>query len=92
MTASTRLLSDAAATGDRLTILQVLRDRLAADLDATHDPREVAALALRLTDVLTQLDQMPTTQQASAADEIAERRATRRRSRTPNKARAKGAG
>ncbi len=84
----TALLVDVVATGDRLAILQALRDRLAADLDATRDPREVAALALRFTDVLAQIDQMPTTQQVSAADEIAERRAARRRTPTSRKTRA----
>jgi hypothetical protein len=40
----TPLLADVVRTGDRLAALQALRDRLAGDLDATHDPREVAAL------------------------------------------------
>ena len=84
------------STEDCVETVQVARaDRgtradffLAGDLDETHDPREVAALALRLTDVLAQIDQQPTTQQVSVADEIANRRAARRRTRTPNKARA----
>jgi hypothetical protein len=84
----TQLLADVARTGDRLATLTTLRDRLAADLDGTRDAREVAALALRLTDVLAQIDQQPATKQVSRADEIAERRAARRRTRTPNKTRA----
>jgi len=87
-----QLLADAVATGDRLAALRVLRDRLASDLDVTHDAREVAALALRLTDVLAQIDQIPTSEQASAADEIAKRRAARRRARTPNKTRSTRSG
>ncbi|HTX96497.1 MAG TPA: hypothetical protein VME67_17505 [Mycobacterium sp.] len=73
-----QLLADVARTGDRLATLQVLRDRLAADLDATHDPREVAALALRLSETLKDLDQIPSPQQVSTADEISQRRARRR--------------
>ena len=82
------LLGDVARTGDRLATLQVLRDRLACDLDVARDPREVAALALRFTDVLQQIDAMPTTEKVSAADEIAERRAARRRAHPARKTRA----
>jgi hypothetical protein len=83
------MIAGVAQGGDRLATLTALRDRLAQDIDETHDPREVAALVLRLTDVLQQIDAMPTSQQMSAADEIAERRATRRRASSAHKARAK---
>ncbi len=80
-----------AHSGDRLATLQLLRDRLAADLDATFDAREVAALALRLTDVLDKIDAMPVSREVSPADEIAERRAARRGARAKGSARAAGA-
>lgn len=51
-------LTAAAATGDRLTALRALRDRLAADLDDTDSKRDVAALAQRLMDVLAQIDEL----------------------------------
>jgi len=86
----TPLLGEVAGTGDRLATLQVLRDRLAADLDKADDPRDVAALALRLTDVLQQIESMPNTQQASAADEIAARRAARQKRAPRRGARASG--
>lgn len=71
-------LVDVVAAGDRLASLMALRDRLAADLDEATTARDVAPLVLRLTDVLEQIDSMPTSRQVSAADEIAARRAKRR--------------
>ncbi len=71
-------LVEAASSGDRLATLEALRDRLARDLDRAYEARDVAPLALRLTDVLAQIDAMPTSRQECAADEIAERRAARR--------------
>lgn len=85
-------ITEVAATGDRLAILQVLRNRLAADLDEAVEPRDVAALALRLTDVLEQIESMPTSRQVSAADEIAERRAARRGASAAGSARAPRSG
>lgn len=41
-------LADAAASGERLTALRVLRDRLARDLDACASARDVASLSQRL--------------------------------------------
>ncbi len=85
-------LAVVAATGDRLATLEALRDRLAAKLDAYQEPRDtprdMAVLALRLTDVLAQIDGRPTSRQVSRADEIAERRAARRAGDTTNKTRA----
>ena len=75
-------------TGSRLDTLTAIRDRLANDLDNASEPRDVAALALRLTDVLQQIDDMPQLKgQVSPADEIAQRRTTQRRARTKNSAR-----
>lgn len=69
---------DVVAAGDRLASLVALRDRLAADLDEATAARDVAPLVLRLTDVLEQIEAMPTSRQTSAADEIAARRSKRR--------------
>jgi hypothetical protein len=71
-------LVEAAGSGSRLEALCVLRDRLARDLDAAVLPRDVAVLALRLTDVLEQIDSLPASRGVSAADEIAQRRERRR--------------
>ena len=49
-------LASAAASGDRLTALQALRDRLATEIDVTVSARDVAALSARLVDVLAQID------------------------------------
>lgn len=73
-------IADVAAGDDRLNTLVALRDRLAADLDEAIQPRDVAVLALRLTDVLEQIDGMPQSRKVSAADEIAARRARRKSS------------
>ena len=81
-------ISDVAAGGDRFQTLVALRDRLARDLDTAEEPRDVAQLVLRLTDVLQQIDEMPTSHEVSAADEIANRRLARRTGRAENKTRA----
>jgi uncharacterized protein YigA (DUF484 family) len=85
-------LVDVAKANDRLSTLHELRDRLAAVLDAADEPRDVAALALRLTDVLAQIDAMPTSKQVSAADEISQRRAARRGGGAKDSARAPRSG
>lgn len=82
----------AAITNNRLATLHAIRDKLAFAVDNCSEDRDIAALTLRLTDVLSQIDAMPTSEQVSPADEIAKRRAARRRARAPRKARAKGAG
>lgn len=51
-------LSEAAATGDRITALRALRERLAADLDECTSMRDVASLSQRLMDVLAQIDEL----------------------------------
>ncbi len=83
-------LANIARQGDRVAILKALRDRLADDLDNAEEPRDVAALALRLSDVLAQIDAMPTSEKVSRADEIADRRAARRRAGAKGSARAAG--
>jgi hypothetical protein len=81
------VLADVAAAGDRLATLQVLRDRLAAEIDDCDSKRDLAALSLRFTDVLEQIDNMPQSQEVSSADEIAQRRAARRGAKPAGKAR-----
>lgn len=73
-------LADTAADGDRLATLQALRDRLASDLDECHSARDVASLAQRLMDVLTQIDgltQPTSSKEATGLDEFTQRLAER---------------
>ncbi|MEV4670983.1 hypothetical protein AB0K34_04950 [Actinomadura sp. NPDC049382] len=71
-------LSEAAATGSRLTALRALRDRLAAEIDAGPMPRDLAALSRQLTDVLAQIEALaPPEQKGTPLDELANRRAGR---------------
>ncbi|MBX7433481.1 hypothetical protein JDV09_15375 [Mycobacterium sp. Y57] len=72
--------------------LRALRDRLADELDECSSSRDVAALSARLADVLEQIEKIPTTEQVSKADEIAERRAARRGAGSANPARAPRSG
>jgi hypothetical protein len=74
-------------TGDRLASLEALRDLLAVQIEQCDTFRDLAALTLRLTDVLEQIDTMPAHREASAADEIADRRNARRRARSTNQTR-----
>lgn len=85
-------ISEAAESGKRVVVLEALRARLAAEIDACETPKELPALVLRLTDVLEQLDSMPTSEQVSAADEIAERRAARRAGRAKDSSRSTRSG
>lgn len=86
MTGANKVLVPA-ETGDRLGTLEMLRNRLAAEVDDCDNPRELPALVLRLTDVLAQIDAIPQTQKVSRADEIAQRRAARRGAGTSDTAR-----
>lgn len=70
-------LADAVKEG-QLQGLTELRDILAAEIDDCDSDRDLAALALRLTDVLERIEAMPQSREVSAADEIAQRRAQRR--------------
>lgn len=82
------MISEAAASGNRLATLESLRNRLAEEIDQCDNPRDLPPLVLRLTDVMQQIEAMPNNRQVSRADEIAERRAARRGIRSPNKERA----
>ena len=64
--------------GDRRAALEALRDRLAQEIDDTSYTRDLAALALRFTDVLAQIDDLPPASGGGAADQISARRRARR--------------
>lgn len=66
------LIADA-MNGSRLEALRALRDRLAAEIDATRSARDVAALSRQLTDVLAQIDSLtdPTEETDDLANLIA---------------------
>jgi hypothetical protein len=71
-------LASVAQRGDYAATLRALRNRLAREIDACEQPRDVAPLAARMTDVLAQLEgiKAPTT---SKRDELAKKRAARQR-------------
>lgn len=74
-------LAEAVRSGDRLRSLHALRDRLAEQIDSTRGGREVAALSLRLMDVLAQvaeLEKAPARPKGTPRDEVARRRAERK--------------
>jgi hypothetical protein len=85
-------LLDVVADGDRLLALRELRDRVAAELDASKSARDVAALSQRLMDVLAQIEQIEQARSAprsNARDEVARKRAERA-SKAPRPRRAAG--
>jgi len=67
-------VSEAAASGDRPTILRSMRDLLAARLD-DPDARDVPAVARELRAVLAELAEGPA-EEADFIDELRARRAT----------------
>lgn len=62
--------------GDQLAALRALRDRLAAEIDASLDGRVTASLSRQLTDVLERIDELapPKPKAVTVRDEIAARR------------------
>jgi len=54
------VLSDIAASGNRLQTLQALRDHLAFTSDNCRSSRDIAALSRQLTAVLAAIDALPT--------------------------------
>lgn len=74
----TEQVAHIAAGGDRLATLEAIRDRLAQDIDDCTDERALPNLVLRLTDVLSQIDSLPSRVPTAPADLIAARRAARR--------------
>jgi hypothetical protein len=76
-----RNLAEVAATGDRAAILLALRNRLAAEIDAVTEPRDLPPLALRLQSVLNELAEL-TTEGDSRVDDLRKRREARRANAT----------
>jgi hypothetical protein len=71
-------LVNAAKAGDVRKTLLALRDRLAEEIEGAG-ARDLAPLSRQLTAVLAEIDALPNTEKSSAADEIAQRRADRRK-------------
>lgn len=63
---------------DRIFRLRATRDRLNAALDQCESARDLAALSREYRLTLAELDELtPTSEEASAVDEISERRTAR---------------
>jgi len=61
-------------SGDRLRALLALRKELARAIDTTADAKDLAALALRLTRVLEQIDDLGGATPSEENDDLARRR------------------
>lgn len=73
------MLTETAASGDRLATLRDLRDLLARQIEDCDSLRDLAALASRLQAVLAEIAQLePKKAEGDGIDEIAKRRAARR--------------
>lgn len=73
------LLSEVAPTGNRLTTLETLRDKLADTIDKCDSLRDLAALTNRFQSVLAEIDELrPPEKKGDVVDQIAERRNARR--------------
>jgi hypothetical protein len=72
-------LAEIAARGDRRATLEVLRDRLAADIDRAREPADVATLTRQLGIVLKDIEALSANDtKGDSVDEIAARREERR--------------
>jgi hypothetical protein len=71
-------LSTVVAEGDRRKSLEAVRDRLAAELE-TAEGRDVASVAKELRETIRELDNLPLGEGVSGVDQLANRRASRRR-------------
>jgi hypothetical protein len=67
-------LEETAKSGDSRRLLEELRDRLAADIDACQSARDVASLSARLADVARRLDTLPAEIAESPLVELQRRR------------------
>jgi len=76
-------VADAAASGDRVTILRAMRDVLAARLD-DPDARDASAVARELRAVLSELAEGPA-EEADFVDELRARRAKAASGKRPGK-------
>lgn len=71
------MIGEVAASGDRLATLEALRDRLAREIDAGPEPRDLASLSRRLEAVLEQIDGLKDGSEDDAVDELRRKRAER---------------
>lgn len=71
-------LSQVVSAGDRRKALEAIRDRLAAELEVAGG-REVASVAKELRETIRELDSMPLPEGDSGVDQLAKKRAARRR-------------
>lgn len=87
------MLTDSAASGDRLQTLRDLRDLLAEQIMACESLRDLASLSGRLQAVLDQIAELePKKAEGDGIDEIARRRAARRTTPAKSSGRAKREG
>lgn len=70
---------EAVTEGDTRKSLAALRDRLARDIDKEKDPKVTVQLAKELRAVIGELDNLPQGKGVSAVDEVAKKRAERRK-------------
>jgi hypothetical protein len=84
-TGGPKTLAEVVKADDMLESLTALRDRLAEQLDATRSARDVASLSRQFTDVLARIEALRPYRTAKV-DEIAAKRAARRRSVAPPRA------
>lgn len=73
-----RKLSAVVARGDRRASLEAIRDRLATELTVAEG-REVASVAKELRETIRELDGLPLPGEVSGVDQLAKKRASRRR-------------
>ncbi|MGK5737264.1 hypothetical protein [Micromonospora sp. URMC 103] len=71
-------LSAVVASGDRRAALEAIRDRLAGELTVAEG-REVASVAKELRETIRELDSLPLPEGVSGVDQLAKKRAARRR-------------
>ena len=81
-------LANTAANGDMLATLELLRNRLAQEIDQCDDQRDLTGLTHQFRQVLAEIDNLPQTKAVSKADEIAARRTARRGADSAHPARA----
>lgn len=87
------MLTESAASGDRLAALRDLRDLLAAQIVGCESLRDLAALSGRLQAVMDQIAALePPKAEGDGVDEITARRTARRASAAKSSSRAKRSG
>lgn len=73
------LVTNVITSGNHLAALIAIRNRLAAELDLATTPRDIGILSKQLVEVLAQIAAIKPSEK-SKVDELAEKRAERRRS------------